>query len=595
MTNSNLAAAAALLALTAATAQAAVTLQPIGRYQSPTAAFDRGAAEVVAFDAATKRVFVVNAQDGTVDVLDGSIPANPVFLAQIDVKALPGFDPAKLGAANSVAARDGLVAVAIEANPVTANGVLAFYDAATLALLKTVAAGALPDAVTFSNTGHFVIVSNEGEPRTPVDPEGSVTIVDVRQKGRQRDFSACTADFRGFNSQRAALVAAGVYIDPGAASVAQDLEPEYATARGNNAYVTLQENNAIAVVQLNQCRVSRVMPIGVKDHGLAENALDTSDREIDSSNGRIAIRSWKNLYALYQPDSIASYEAADGETYLVIANEGDARDSVNSGRPSTDAVRVGSLKLDPTAFPPVPSSVSADPNPASTKNLGRLNVIRSLGCEIPLDAAGFCRDAAGAAGEYDRLFAYGGRSFSILTNDGRMVYDSADDFESIIANKVGTGELAKQAFNANHSNNLAGAVPGSSNNTFDTRSDDKGPEPEGVVVGRVGDRTYAFVGLERIGGVMIYDVTDPAGAFYVDYVNGKAVRDFDQPVCTVVVSSGSNAGNCANGVPNPAAGDLGPEGLAFVPAAESPSGKPLVIVGNEISGSTRVYEVVSTD
>ena len=581
--------ATAVLVLSAASAHGAITLQPVGRYQGPTAGFDKGAAEIVAFDAGTQRIFVVNAQDGTVDVLDGSNPANPSKVGEINAKALPGVDPATLGAANSVAARDGLVAVAIEAIPVTADGVIAFYDAATLALLKTVKAGALPDAVTFSNTGHFVIASNEGEPRTPVDPEGSVTIVDVRMKGRQRDFASCTADFRGFNTQRAALVAAGVYVDPGAASVAQDLEPEYATARGNNAYVTLQENNAIAVVQLNQCRVSRIMPIGVKDHGLAENALDTSDREINNGNGRIAIRSWKNLYALYQPDSIASYEGADGETYLVIANEGDVRDTANSGRNSTDAVRVGSIQLDLTAFPPVPPSVSADPDPASTKNLGRLNVIRSLGCKIPLDAAGFC------PGTYDKLYAYGGRSFSILTNDGRMVYDSANDFESIIASKVGSGELAKQAFNANHSNNLAGAVPGTSTNTFDTRSDDKGPEPEGVVVGRVGDRTYAFVGLERIGGVMIYDVTDPAGAFYVDYVNGKSTRDFDQPVCTAVVSSGSSAGNCANGVPNPAAGDLGPEGLAFVPAAESPSGKPLVIVGNEISGSTRVYEVVSTD
>jgi hypothetical protein len=591
MTSANRAAAAAVLVLSATSAQAAITLQPIGRYQSPSARFDAGAAEIVAFDAVTRRIFVVNAQDGTVDVLDSANPSSPAKIAQIDVKALPGVDPAELGAANSVAARDGLVAVAIEANPVTANGVIAFYDSATLGLLAVVQAGALPDAVTFSNTGHFVIASNEGEPRTPVDPEGSVTIVDLRQRGGRPAFSSCTAGFEAFNAQRAALVASGVYIDPGAASVAQDLEPEYATARGNNAYVTLQENNAIAVVQLNQCRVSRIMPIGVKDHGLAENALDTSDREIDSGNGRIAIRSWPNLHALYQPDSIASYEAVDGETYLVIANEGDVRDTAISGRPSTDAVRAGGLKLDPVAFPPVPSAVSPDPNPASSKNLGRLNVIRSLGCEIPLDAAGFCRDAAGNAAEYDRLYAYGGRSFSILTSDGRMVYDSANDFESIMASKVGAGELARQAFNATNSNNSPGVVPGSSNNTFDSRSDDKGPEPEGIAVGRVGERTYAFVGLERIGGVMIYDVTDPAGAFYVDYVNSKAVRDFEQPVCTAV----SGSGGCSNGMPNPLAGDLGPEGLAFVPAAESPSGKPLVIVGNEISGSTRVYEVVAKD
>ncbi len=587
MNRISLAVATALIGFSTV-AQSAITLQPVGRYQSATAKFDSGAAEIVAYDAGTQRIFVVNAQDGKVDVLNGSNPASPVKVGQIDAKEVPGYDPAKLGAANSVAARDGLVAVAIEANPVTNPGVIAFYDASTLVFVHSVTAGALPDAVTFSNTGHFVIASNEGEPRKPIDPEGSVTVVDVRKKGKKPGFESCTVDFKAFNSQRAALVASGVYIDPGAASVAQDLEPEYASAEGNNAYVTLQENNAIAVVQLNQCRVARIMPIGVKNHGLAQNSLDTSDREVDGDNGKIAIRSWQNLYALYQPDSIASYEGGDGQTYLVIANEGDVRDSVNSGRASTDAVRVSSLMLDSTAFPPVPPSpLSSDPSPKSPKNLGRLNVIRSLGCEVPLDANAFC------PGEYNRLYTYGGRSFSILTNDGKLIYDSANDFESIIASKVGSGELAKQAFNATNSNNSPGPTAGSSSTgyTFDTRSDDKGPEPEGVVVGRVGDRTYAFIGLERIGGVMVYDVTDPRDAFYVTYVNGKDVRNFDEQVCTTV----NGSGGCTSGIPNSKAGDLGPEGLAFVPAKDSPSGKPLLIVGNEISGSTRVYEVVSTD
>ena len=561
-------------------AEAQITLKPIGRFQSQTAGFDRGAAEIVAYDAGTRRIFVVNAQDATVDVLNATDPANPVKVDQIDVKRLPGFDPAKLGAANSVAVRDGLVAVAIEAAPVTDRGVLAFYDAATLKLLTTVETGALPDAVSFSNTGHFAIVANEGEPRFAngaiVDPEGSVTIVDVRMRGGRRGFNSCTADFTAFNSRRAELLAAGVVIDPLAPSVAQDLEPEYVAAVGNNAYVTLQENNAIAVVQLNQCRVSRIMPLGFKDHGLARNSLDTSDREISSTAGKIQLRSWQNLYGLYQPDTIAAFEAPDGETYLVIANEGDVREIEGQGdnptRPPYGA-RVSALVLDPAAFPPA-LDVKAN------RNLGRLTVNASLGAKTVNGQA-----------TYDRLFVYGGRSFSIFTNDGRLVYDSGNDFESIIAAKVDKGELAKWAFNATHNNNSKGAVPGEStvNATFDTRSDDKGPEPEGVVVGRVGNRTYAFIGLERIGGVMIYDVTDPGQAFYVDYVNGKDVRDFEEPVCTAVGSSGA----CSSSVPNPKAGDLGPEGLVFVPAVDSPNGRPLLIVGNEISGSTRIFEVVA--
>ncbi|NWG74872.1 MAG: alkaline phosphatase [Rubrivivax sp.] len=553
--------ALAALCGVASLAHADVTLHPLGRYQASSAAFASGAAEIVAYDKGTRRLFVVNAQDGTVDVLDATDPSNLVKVGQIDAKAAG----ASLGAANSVAVRNGLVAVAIEADPITAPGLIAFYDASSLELLRTVRAGALPDAVTFSNTGHFAIAVNEGEARDGVDPEGSITIVDLRERGRRQPaFSSCTADFRAFDAQREALVAAGVVIDPQAQSVAQDLEPEFAVAVGNNAYVTLQENNAIAVVQLEQCRVKRIVPLGFKDHGVAENALDTSDRDFDggNGNGRILLRSWANLYGVYQPDAIAAYEAADGQTYLVIANEGDARDAQEA--------RVGSLTLDPAAFP--------DPNTRSNANLGRLTVNRTLGCKVPLAASGSCA-------VYDRLFAYGARSFSILTNDGRMVFDSANDFERIIAGKVLAGELPAQAFNANHGSNSAGAIPGQTTHTFDTRSDDKGPEPEGVVVGRVGDRTYAFVGLERIGGVMIYDVTDPANAFYVDYVNH---RNFAEPVCTTVNATGG----CTSGVPNPAALDLGPEGLAFVSAEDSPNGRPLVIVGNEVSGSTTVFEVV---
>ena len=167
---------ASVLASVALPAQAGITLQPVGRYQAANAGFDKGAAEIVAYDARTRRIFVVNAQDGTVDVLDGTDPANPAKIGQIDARSLPGYDPASLGAANSVAARGGLVAVAIEASPVTNPGVIAFYDAATLALQKTVQAGVLPDAVTFSPDGRWAVASNEGEPRTPIDPEGSVTV-----------------------------------------------------------------------------------------------------------------------------------------------------------------------------------------------------------------------------------------------------------------------------------------------------------------------------------------------------------------------------------------------------------------------------------
>jgi len=274
---------------------------------------------------------------------------------------------------------------------------------------------------------------------------------------------------------------------------------------------------------------------------------------------------------VYQPDSIAAFEAADGETYLAVANEGDVREIADAEniRPPY-GVRVSSLTLDAAAFP---SALDVKAN----KNLGRLNVNSSLGFKL-----------VDGKPVYDRLYVYGARSFSIFTNDGKLVYDSANELESIIADKVGNDELAKWAFNSTNSNNFPGEVPGESNNTFDSRSDDKGPEPEGIVVGRVSERIYAFIGLERIGGVMIYDVTNPRQPFYVDYVNGRDIRNFEEPVCTTVNATGG----CSDGIPNPKAGDLGPEGLAFVSATDSPNGKSLLIVGNEISGSTRIYEIV---
>jgi hypothetical protein len=580
-----LVAAATVAGAFSAGAHADITLNHIGRYQSPTTRFETSAAEIVAFDKLTQRLFVVNAQDGTVDVLDASHANNPIRIGRIDLRATPGFDPARLGFVNSVATHDGLLVVAVEAAPKTDPGLLAFYDSDAdfsqiVAPLHTVATGALPDSVAFSNTGHFVISANEGEPTATVDPEGSVTIVDVRMKGQQRAFKACTADFRAYNSQREALIAAGVVIDPSAASVAQDLEPEYVVAIGNNAYVTLQEANSIAVVQLNQCRVQRIMPLGFKDHGLAENSLDTSDREISNSRGRVLLRSWTNLFGTYMPDGIAALEGDDGETYLFIANEGDARDPVGTRPGST--LRVSALPL-PLCAGAFQSAGVIGTNPRSDANLGRLNVITHLGRGA---------DATGAAC-YKQLFALGARSFSILTNDGQMLFDSGNGFEATIASLTCPASatdcsgyrLPKHAFNANHTSNSAGSVPGESNDTFDSRSDDKGPEPEGIAVGRVGNRAYAFIGLERIGGVMIYDVTVPAEAHFVDYVN---FRDFSQPVCTAV----NAAGACTNGTPNPAAGDLGPEGLAFVAAEDSPTGRPLLIVGSEVSGSTSIFEVV---
>lgn len=251
--------------------------------------------------------------------------------------------------------------------------------------------------------------------------------------------------------------------------------------------------------------------------------LDASDRD-----SAINIRSWP-VFGMYEPDSIASFRVGK-KTYLVTANEGDARDWEGFA----EEKRVSSLTLDATAFPN-----AADLQKAG--NLGRLNVTSTLG------------DANGD-GVYESLYTLGGRSFSIWSTDGSQVFDSGSDFERI------TAASNPAFFNA-----------GNDDRTFDSRSDNKGPEPEGLALGTVGKRRYAFVGLERVGGVMTYDITNPLAPLFVGYTNN---RDFSVDPYNA-----------------PAAGDLGPEGLLFIDAKDSPTRSPLLVVANEVSGTVTLYKI----
>jgi hypothetical protein len=499
-----------------------LSLELIGEYR--TGVFDEGAAEIVSYDARTQRLFKVNANAATVEVLDMADPAHPTLVATIDTSALGG-------SANSVAVHKGLVAVAIEAYDKQAPGVVAFYDAESLAFIRGVTVGALPDMLTFTPNGRYVLVANEGEPNDDytIDPEGSVSVIDLRhgvKKARVR-----SAGFAAFNGMEDVLRAQGVRIFGPNASAAQDIEPEYITVSGDSrfAWVTLQEANALAVVDIQRARVLEIKPLGTKDHSLPDNALDVSNKD-----DGIHIASWP-IKGMYMPDAIASYRFG-GRTYLVTANEGDSRDYDGF----SEEARVKGLTLDPAAFPDA-TSLQAD------ENLGRLNTTTASG------------DTDGD-GDVDEIHSYGARSFSIWTARGERVYDSGADFEIVTANRL------PDAFNSNNDDN----------DSFDSRSDDKGPEPEGVTLGQIKGRTYAFVGLERIGGIMVYDVTNPYRVRFVDYVNN---RNF-----------GVDA-QLPDGSVNPVAGDLGPEGLVFIPAHQSPNRNPLLVVGNEVSGTTTVFQV----
>ena len=526
----------AALALVCGTANAQFSLQFLSRGSS--GVFDGSAAEVPTFDPVTNRVFVVNGAIGGVDVYSLS---NAGILSPAGSITVPGITGA--GKINSVAVRNGVLAVAAADNASNQNnGSVHFFNTNSFSSLGSTTVGALPDMLTFTPDGSRVLVANEGEPNSynqvgSVDPEGSVSIIDVSfpMTGAINIGPTTTAGFSSFNGQAAALRASGVRLFGPNASVAQDLEPEYIaiSADSTKAYVTLQENNAMAVIDIATGTVDAITPFGLKDYSLAGNGLDASDR--DGPNGTAMINIVNQpVFGMYMPDAIASFTVG-GQTYLITANEGDARDYTGY----TDEIRAGNSAyvLDPTAFP----------NAAALKSnavLGRLNVSTASG------------DTDGD-GDFDQIHAYGSRSFSIWRPDGTQVFDSGDDFEQF------TAMMFPDNFNA-----------GNDDNNLDSRSDNKGPEPEGVVIGEAYGMTLAFIGLERIGGIMMYDVTDPNAPVMLDYIN---TRDFNVEPSLANLSQ---------------VGDLGPEGLAFVSAADSPTGVPLLIVGNEVSGTTSVYSII---
>lgn len=487
----------------------------------PTQAGGSTGAEIVTFDALTKRAFAINSSDNELAVIDLANPAAPSLLAKVSLDAY--------GAGlNSVDTHAGLVAVAVEASPKTAPGQVVFIDSRTLKVRGTATVGALPDMLAFTDDGKHVLVANEGEPNSyglpdSVNPEGSVSIIDLGAGPGAAVVN--TADFTAFNGQKAALLAAGVRIYGPGATVAQDLEPEYITHRGRTAWVTLQEANAFAVIDIPSATVLEIVPLGLKDHELPGNGLDPSDRD-----GGIRIDNWP-VFGMYQPDAVASYKVGR-EVFLVTANEGDSRSSDDF--PGIDEeVRLGSASyvLDPVVFP---DAAGLKANAA----LGRLNVTNASG-DIDGD------------GDFDRIDVFGSRSFSIWNSAGQLVWDSGDAFEQFFADPA-NGYAA--LFNASNSNN-----------NFEDRSDNKGPEAEGVAIGRVGASVYAFVGLERIGGVVAYDVTNPAKPSFATYANTRSLAAVG--------------------------GDRGPEGLEFVAEEASPNGKPLLLVGNETSKTVAVFQV----
>jgi predicted extracellular nuclease/2',3'-cyclic-nucleotide 2'-phosphodiesterase (5'-nucleotidase family) len=466
-------------------------------------------AEISAFDPTTDRLFVTS--DAGLQVVNFANPTTPVQLATIDLVALG------LGSNNvsSVAFKGGVLVAAIIATDKTLPGTLAFIDPATGTLLKSVTVGANPDHVTFTPDGKKILVANEGEVAlNGTDPAaGSVSIIDI--SGGVANATVQTATFTAFDGQENALRGQGVRLFDGK-TVSQDVEPEYIAVSpdGTKAMVTLQEANAVAILDIATATFTSIEPLGVKDFSTL--LADFSDRDGPSNTTLQKLETGNPVFGMFMPDCIASFEA-NGQTYYVIANEGDDRDDFLN---PDETIRVGSnnYDLDNATFP----------NEAALKangELGRLTVSNATGL----------RGDNENDGDIDQIITYGGRSFSIVNSAGEIVFDSGDIIDRIVA----TGQ--------------SGLV------FDDTRSDNKGSEPEGISIATIGGKTYAFVGLERAHGTLAFDVTDPSAVTYA----AAAVN----------------------------VGDLNPEGLLNISAADSPTGKALLVVSNEVSNTLTTFEL----
>ena len=453
------------------------------------------AAEISAYDPDTKKLFVVNAESNAVYAYDISDLSNPVGPAVISLGGQ--------GAPNSIAVYRGLLAVAVEADVKQEPGRIQVYDTGSLALMNTYTVGALPDMVTFSPNGKFIVSANEGEPSGDYlnDPKGSVSII------KTATGEVSTLEFDAFNGQQAALELQGYRVFGPGADLARDTEPEYVAISDNSqiAWVTLQENNGIARINLNAPRVEAIYPLGFKDHSDPYNALDPSNKD-----SKKELNTWP-VKGIFHPDGIA-YAKIGGSDFLVTANEGDARDY----DAFSEEARVKDIVLDPTAFPNAAELQQED-------MLGRLKITTTLG-------------DTDSDGDFDELYSYGARSFTIWTGSGGLVFDSG--------NEIGIITLTE--------------TPGRFNDN-DGRSDDKGGEPESVaILERKNNQFILFVGLERNDQTLVYDISNPNAPEFLQILSTP--------------------------------GDEAPEGLLVVSAKDSPSGKELLVVSNEDSGTVTIYE-----
>ncbi|WP_394173395.1 choice-of-anchor I family protein [Thalassotalea litorea] len=564
-----------------------VSLQVVGRFQAGgQEILGKSAAEIVTFHQSSQSAFAINGDLNQVEVISlAALPtgevANPTsdtslnsapftFADNVDVMVSGASENILLGDANSIAIFNDTLAIAVAADTATNAGAILFYqldDSGNGSFIKAVKVGALPDMVTFNQDGSTVLVANEGEPNSDytIDPEGSVSIISI-DNGMIADeamtvnlttdmtFSSdllSSTDFDSDEKRKALLLDAGLKLaGPAGTTLAQSLEPEYIAVSEDNktAFVSFQENNALGIIDLESYQIE-VKPFGFKDWSQFE--MDYTNKDEIAS-----FRTLPGVFGMYQPDTIASFNW-HGANFIVTANEGDSRDYDGY----TEEVRVKDIiDKDELNLELSDELQALYDQTGGSDGLGRLKVTTALG-DVDAD------------GVYETLYAYGARSFSIWDQQGTLVFDSGDDFEKISAAILGNN------FNSAHTENKG-----------DNRSDDKGGEPEALALGMVGDRNFAFIGLERSGDIFVYDITNPFNVTFNNHLNNRDFSidfelddDLDNPC------DEAQGMDCTNAL---FAGDLGPESMYFVDADKSPNGNPLLLVGSEVSGTVTVYQII---
>ncbi len=517
-------------------------ISKLASYSVGTTNEDGGVAEIVKFNKDNGKFYLVNgsANPPTLDIVTLATSGEMTKDKSVNVKELSeraaGFVYGDLTSVDvNTATKRIFVSVQEQDYAKTGKILMLDYEGN---LLNDYDTGIQPDMIKSTADGKYVLTADEGEPRLGaggVDPEGSITIVDTGTGESFRvkfDNPAVIADdviIRSPNvDSKGQIVGAGTKAD-----AVRDFEPEYIALSGDGkkAYVTLQENNAIATIDIAAKSLLSVKSLGFKDLNDPNNVLDLL------KDGQIKLENVP-FKGVYMPDGMASHEIG-GKTYLFTANEGDATEwPVEEPYTRTGLTKIKSIKDNLTA-----GSDAANFLQDKGKTYDGVEVLSHMG--------------------YDDVYLLGGRSFSIWEADTiKQVYDSGSDFERITS----SGQYAPY-FNAGHVNL-----------DLDSRSSKKGPEPEDIKTGRVGNKTLAFVGLERIGGIMTYDVSDPSNVSFVNYTNS---RNFGTPGTPPTKSE-------------ILATDTGPEGIEFISASDSPTGRPLLLVAFEVSGTVGVYQLDTT-